>query len=141
VDRVSEALKPYDAAMAVQARRAPVHDMDETGWYRHGVLVWLWVMVHTTVALCKVQTSRSHTAFEAVMAHWAGILVSDGYTVYQRWVHGRQTCLAHLIRRARGLAERQEPELAQCGGRVMTAWPRLVHWAQAPPTAGAVQTW
>jgi transposase len=23
----------------------------------------------------------------------------------------------------------------------MTAWPRLVHWAPAPPTAGAVQTW
>jgi len=43
--------------------------------------------------------------------------------------------------RARGLAERQEPELAQLGVRVMTALPRLVHWAQAPPTAGAVQTW
>jgi transposase len=141
VDRVSEALKPYYAAIAVQARRAPVNYIDETGWYRHGVLVWLWVMVNTTVALFKVQTSRSHTAFEAWIAHWAGILVSDGYTVYQRWVHGRQTCLAHLIRRARGLAERKEPELAQFGGRVMTELQRLVHWAQAPPTVGAVQTW
>ena len=34
-----------------------------------------------------------------------GILVSDGYGVYCQWVHARQTCLAHLIRRARGLAE------------------------------------
>ena len=51
---------------------------DETGWYRHGVLVWLGVMVNTTVALFKVQTSRSHTAFEALIAHGAGILVSDG---------------------------------------------------------------
>jgi transposase len=32
VARVSEARKPDDEAMAVQARRAPVHDMDETGW-------------------------------------------------------------------------------------------------------------
>jgi transposase len=141
VDRVSEALKPYYEAMAVQARRAPVNDIDETSWYRHGVLGWLWVMVNPTVALFQVQTSRSHAAFEALIAHWAGILVSDGYTVYQRWVHGRQTCLAHLIRRARGLAERQEPELARFGGRVMTELQRLVHWAQAPPTAGAVQTW
>jgi transposase len=141
VDRVSEALKPYDEAIAVQARRAPVNYIDETSWYRHGVLGWLWVMVNTTVALFKVQTSRSHAAFEALIAHWAGILVSDGYTVYQRWVHGRQTCLAHLIRRARGLAERQEPELARFGGRVLTELQRLVHWAQAPPTAGAVQTW
>ena len=141
VDRVSEALNPYYEAIAVQARRAPVNYIDETGWYRHGALVWLWVMVNTTVALFKVQTSRSHVAFEALIAHWAGILVSDGYTVYQQWVHGRQTCLAHLIRRARGLAERQEPELAQFGARVMTELQRLVHWAQAPPTAGAVQTW
>ena len=69
VDRVSEALNPYDEAIAVHARRAPVHDMDETGWYWHGVLVWLWVMVNTTVAWFKVQTSRSHTAFEAFIAH------------------------------------------------------------------------
>jgi hypothetical protein len=78
VDRVSEALKPHDEAIAVQARRAPVNDIDETGWYQHGVLVWLWVMVNTTVALFKVQASRSHVAFEALIAHWAGILVSDG---------------------------------------------------------------
>ena len=141
VDRVSEALKPHYEAIAVQARRAPVNYIDETGWSQHGVLAWLWVMVNTTVALFKVQASRSHAAFEALIAHWAGIVVSDGYTVYQQWVYGRQTCLAHLIRRARGLAERQEPELAQFGGRVMTELQRLVHWAHAPPTAGAVQTW
>ena len=56
-------------------------------------------------------------------------------------MHGRQTCLAHLIRRARGLSERQDPELAGFGRRVLTELQRLVHWAQAPPTAGAVQTW
>jgi transposase len=141
VDRVSEALKPHDEAIAVQARRAPANYIDETGWSQHGVLAWLWVMANTTGALFKVQPSRSHTAFEALIAHWAGILVSDGYAVYQHWGHGRQTCLAHLIRRARGLAERQEPELARLGGRVMTAWQRLVYGAHVPPTAGAVQTW
>jgi transposase len=78
VDRVSEALKPHYEAIAVQARQAPVNYLDETGWYRPGVVVWLWVMVNTTVALCKVQTSRRHTAFEAVIAPWAGILGSDG---------------------------------------------------------------
>jgi transposase len=61
--------------------------------------------------------------------------------VYQCWVHGRQTCLAHLIRRARGLSERKEPDLAQFGRRVLAELQRLVHWAHTPPTAGAVQTW
>jgi transposase len=141
VDRVSEALKPHDEAIAVQARRAPVNDIDETGWDRHGVWVWLWVLVHTTVAWFKGQTSRSHIAFEALIAPWAGLLVSAGDAVYQHGVQGRHTCLAPLIRRARGLAERPEPELARCGGRVMTALSRRVHWAHAPPTAGAMQTW
>jgi transposase len=102
---------------------------------------WEWVMVNPTVALFKVQASRSQAAFEALVERWAGIVVSDGYGVYQHWRHGRQTCLAHLIRRARGLSERKEPELAWFGRRVKTEWQRLVSWATAPPTSGEVQTW
>jgi transposase len=141
VERVSEALRPHYEAMAAEARRAPVNYIDETGWYQHGGLAWLWVMVNTTVAFFKVQASRDTRAFAVLVASWAGILVSDGYKVYQHWVHGRQACLAHLLRRARGLAERQEPEVAWFGRRGMTELQRLVHWAQAPPTVGAVQTW
>jgi transposase len=91
--------------------------------------------------LFKVQASRSKAAFEALVERWAGIVVSDGYGVYHHWLHGRQTCLAHLIRRARGLSERKEPELAWFGRRVKTELQRLVSWAAAPPTSSEVQTW
>jgi transposase len=141
VDRVSAAITPHYEAIAAKVRCAQVNYIDETSWYQHGVLAWLWVMVNTTVAFFKVQASRSTAAFEALVKRWAGILVSDGYGVYCQWVHGRQTCLAHLIRRARGLAERKDPELARFGHRVMTELQRLVHWATAPPTSGEVQTW
>jgi transposase len=141
VDRVSGAIKPYYEAIAEQARSAKVNYIDETAWYQHGVLAWLWVMVNATVALFTVQASRSQAAFEALVGRWAGILVSDGYVVYRQWLHGRQACLAHLIRRARGLSERKEPDLAWFGGRTMAELQRLVHWAHAPPTAGEVQTW
>jgi transposase len=112
VDRVSEAIEQLYEAIAQRARRAPVNYIDETAWYQHGVLAWLWVMVNTTVAFFKVQASRSKAALEDLVERWAGILVSDGYGVYCRWVHTRQTCLAHLIRRARGLAEQKDPEVA-----------------------------
>jgi len=141
VDRVSEAIQPHYEAIAEQARGAQVNYSDETAWYQHGVLAWLWVMVNTTVALFTVQTSRSKAAFEALVERWAGILVSDGYGVYQHWVHGRQTYLAHLIRRARGLSERHDPEIAWLGHRALAELQRLVHWATAPPTSGAVQSW
>jgi transposase len=141
VERVSDAITPHYEAIAEKARLAPVNFIDETAWYQHGVLAWLWVMVNATVALFKVQAGRSKAAFEALVEHWAGIMVSDGYGVYQHWVHGRQTCLAHLIRRARGLAERKDPELAWFGRRLLAELQRLVRWATAPPTSGEVQAW
>jgi transposase len=141
VDRVSQAIHPHYEAIAEKARIAKVNYVDETVWYQRGVLTWLWVMVNATVALFKVQACRNKTAFAALIERWAGILVSDGYGVYQSWVHGRQTCLAHLIRRARGLAERRDPELAWFGRRVLAELQRLAHWATAPPTSGDVQTW
>jgi transposase len=98
-------------------------------------------MVNPTVALFKVQASRNKVAFEALVERWAGILISDGYGVYRQWMYGRQACLAHLIRRARGLSERRDPEVAWFGRRVMTEVQRLVHWATAPPTSGEVQMW
>jgi len=136
VDRVSAAIIPYFEAIGAKARGARVNNIDETAWYQHGVLVWLWVMVNTTGALFMVQASRSQAAFEALVERWAGILVSDGYNLYRTWLHGRQTCLAHLIRRPRGLSERQEPELARFGRRVLAELERLVRWATAPPTGG-----
>jgi transposase len=141
VDRVSEAIKPQYEAIAGKARAAKVNYVDETAWYQHGVLAWLWVMVNTTVAFYKVQASRNQAAFAALVERWAGTLVSDGYAVYCQWVHQRQTCLAHLIRRAQGLSERKDPELAWFGGRLLAELQRLVHWATTPPTSGEVQTW
>lgn len=85
-----------------------VNFIDETSWYQHGVLAWLWVMA----------TTRSKKAFEELIGHWVGILVSDGYGVYRKWVNERQTCLAHLIRKALGLAERKDPVIAGFGERV-----------------------
>jgi transposase len=141
VDRVSDAIAPHHEAIATQARTVEVNYIDETAWYPHGVLTWLWVLVNTSVALFTVQSSRSTEAFERLVERWAGILVSDGYGVYRQWLHGRQTCLAHLIRRARGLSERHDPEIAWFGHRTLVELQRLVHWATVPPTAGEVQTW
>src|SRR5918999_2354981 len=46
VDRVSEAISPHYEAIATQARTVKVNYIDETAWYQHGVLAWLWVMVN-----------------------------------------------------------------------------------------------
>jgi transposase len=45
VDRVSAAITPHYEAIGAKARGATVNYIDETAWYQHGVLAWLWVMV------------------------------------------------------------------------------------------------
>jgi transposase len=98
-------------------------------------------MASDTVAFYMIHPHRSKEAFTALIDDWAGILVSDGYGVYQTWVAHRQTCLAHLIRTARGLAERPSPELAACGAWALAELRRLCHMAKAPPTGGEWRAW
>ena len=77
----------------------------------------------------------------ALIEGWQGILVSDGDGVYQDWVHQRQTCLAHLIRSARGLSQRRDPDIAACGNTTLKELQRLCHMAHEPPSGGQWQAW
>jgi len=83
-----------------------------------------------------VHGKRSKEAFKQLIGQWEGILVSDGYGVYKKWVNSRQTCLSHLIRRAKGLAESSNPELSKCGEWALKELRTLVHMARVPPTEG-----
>jgi transposase len=134
IDRVSKAIHPHYEAIGDKARAVAVNHVDETPWKNNGKLNWLWVMANSVVAFFMVHTNRSKAAFETLVGGWEGILVSDGYRLYQNWVHARQTCLAHLIRRAKGLAERKEPELARCGAWARDELRRLCKMAKDPPT-------
>ena len=141
LDRVSQAIEPHYTAIAMQTRRALVTYIDETPWFLTHTLQWLWVMVSDTAALYMIHPRRSKEAFAALIDDWTGILVSDGYGVYQHWVERRQTCLAHLIRTARSLAERPHAELAACGTWALAELQRLCHMAKAPPTGGEWRAW
>lgn len=136
LERMSAALKPHYEAIAQVARNAPVNHVDETSWRRKGKLCWLWVMGNALAAFFMIHRNRSKKAFEALIQDWQGILVSDGYGVYAKWVGLRQSCLAHLIRQARGLSERKDPGIARCGAWTLKELKRLCRMANAPPTVG-----
>ena len=141
IDRVTLAIQPHYETIAHIARQARVNYIDETPWFAQGSLQWLWVMTSPAVAFYRIDPSRSKEAFLALIDDWDGILVSDGYGVYQTWVAKRQTCLAHLIRRARGLAQRHDPQLAAFGTRAVAELQRLCHMAHSPPTGGEWRAW
>ncbi len=136
IDRVSQALLPLYGTIGDIARQAAINHADETPWYLRGSLMWLWVLANPTVAFFLIHPHRSKEAFLALIDTWAGILIADGYGVYTKWVNLRQSCLAHLIRRAQALSEKQDPDLAAFGARLTRELQRLVHMAHAPPTNG-----
>lgn len=136
IDRGAKAISPHYYAITDKARASRINHVDETPWYKGGKLNWLWVMTNPVVAFFMIHANRSRDAFEKLIGAWCGILVSDDYGIYQKWVDKRQTCLAHLIRTACGLAQRRDPELSSCGKWALKELVRLIKMAKAPPTIG-----
>ena len=134
IDRVSEALSPVHQAIGASVRRAAVNHIDETSWQQAGVIKWLWTMTNCLAAFFMVHSKRSQKAFAALIENWRGILVSDNYGVYRNWVNQRQACLAHLIRKARGLSERTDESCRRFGEQLKKALQQLCEFAHAPPS-------
>jgi len=136
IDRASAAVAPHYKAIRAAVAGGDVGYIDETTWKTGGRMRWLWVMANRKAAFFMIHPKRSKEAFEELTSTWNGSLVSDGYKVYQKCVGKRQTCLAYLIRRADGLAQRPVPELAACGKWADAELRRLCRMAKAPPTKG-----
>jgi len=132
VDRTSEALFPIYMRICQVARSFWCNYIDETSWFKENDLHWLWAMVNERVAFYRIDPHRSKEAFEQLVQDWEGILVSDGYGLYRQWVN-RQTCLAHLIRKADALAESKKADLRRFG-EIIAAWLRqLITFSKEPP--------
>jgi transposase len=135
LDRVSRAIAPHYEAIGETVRKAPVNHADETPWKRQGALNYLWLLCNNAVAYFMIHGKRSREAFQALIKEWEGILVSDGYAVYRDWLR-RQSCLAHLIRDAKGLCEHSNPDISRPGRWILSELRRLCHMAKERPTVG-----
>jgi len=95
-------------------RHAELVYADETGWKENGRPLWLWVFTCATASLFVVGRRTQEVVVRVLGAQFANWLMSDGYWVYRQY-DWRLRCLAHLIRKARGLEQSLEAE-ANCFG-------------------------
>lgn len=133
IDRTSQAIEPIYNEIGDQARKAKVNGVDETSWFQSGKLQWLWTMANNVVAFFMIHPNRSKEAFLQLIDDWKGILISDDYGVYVNWVNKRQRCLAHFIRKAKGLSERENESIKAFGENILKELRLLCHWAKKPP--------
>ena len=134
IDRASESILPAYEKIGQKARSSQCNYVDETSWFMNNVLIWLWAMVSHSVAFYRIDPKRSKQAFLRLIEDWDGILVSDSYGLYRKWVHGRQVCLAHLIRKADALVERKKPDVRRFGQIVGCHLRQLIQFSKDPPT-------
>ena len=105
--RAARQAAPTYAALREQIRGSPVVSPDETSWKVAGELWWLWAFATATTVVYAIQDGRGFDEAAAVLgAEFNGVLVRDGWAPYRQFAHAaHQTCLAHLIRRCREIAE------------------------------------
>ena len=105
--RAARVAAPTYAALCAQVRGSPVVSPDETGWRVDAVLHWLWAFATPDTTVYAIRPGRSFDDAAAILgADFDGVLVRDGWAPYRRFTDAlHQSCLAHLLRRARTLRE------------------------------------
>jgi transposase len=96
----SAALAPVYEEAHQAAQAAPRANFDETGW-REGPKkkAWLWVMVTALLTVFRIDRRRNANAFKALAGRFKGILSSDRWPTYMKWLKRlHQLCWAHLKR-------------------------------------------
>lgn len=111
------AVAQLEAEFIAEIERSELLYVDETGWKENGKTVWLWVLKTMTVTFYVIG-SRSWNTIAEIMENFAGWLMSDGYGQYRKYGK-RLRCLAHIIRKARGVSESCHPEAAEFGKKIL----------------------
>jgi transposase-like protein len=114
IQQAARAVEPLEDSLTEELHQAAIVHVDETSWKEAGLNLWLWVFVSSCTAYMVIG-SRAAEMFENVMRqNFAGFLMSDGYGVY-RSRENRLRCWAHLLRKAKGLAESTHREAQKHG--------------------------
>jgi transposase len=130
INRRAAARLEGDYRTVLDDLRRPQHlTPDETGWRLGGCPAWLHVWVGERATAYAIDPQRSADALERVIGRdWSGVLCHDGYATYNRFgeaVH--QSCVAHVLRRAKGLLETARGGAVRFPREVIDLFTEAVH--------------
>ncbi len=114
IQRVARKAESTWHALRDAARRSELAHMDETGWKVDAQLRWLWAVVTEHITFCQILPGRGFVQAAGILgADYAGWLIHDGLQLYYKFLKAaHQSCIAHLIRRCRDMAEVATPVAA-----------------------------
>lgn len=112
---------------------------DETTWLEQAHTLWLWVFLSSTITYYCVGRRTKQFLESVLRKSFSGWLMTDGYGAYRHY-EKRLRCWAHLLRKAKGLAESTDATAIVFGQLVLElmntcmsaiyAWRRALHPAE-----------
>lgn len=99
--------QPIYEDLIQKMRHCDLVHADETYWREDGENVFIWYAGNDQVAVYRIDSHRSAEAAKQLLGERIqGLLVTDAYASYNAiQVEGRQSCLAHLLRKAKEIKE------------------------------------
>jgi hypothetical protein len=125
-----------------EMRRSAQLHMDETGWREDGQNGYVWVCSTAGVAPVRYyeyDRSRSQAVAQRLLgAQFTGVLSSDFYGGYNRYLGPHQRCWVHLLRDLHELKEEhaQQAEVLEWAAKVRRLYEDAQHFVQAKAAPG-----
>lgn len=127
---------PVEQALLEAIGHSPLLHVDEMVWPEAGAALWFWVFCSVNSVLYRVGSRAKEMFVNAMPEGFTGLLMTGGYGVYRHYPN-RLRCWAHLIRKARGLAEATCRLTREVGSRLLALLSSLMATVRAamPPSA------
>jgi transposase len=125
-----------------EMRRSALLHMDETGWREDGQNGYVWVCSTggiEPVRYYEYDRSRSQAVAQRLLgAQFTGVLSSDFYGGYNRYLGPHQRCWVHLLRDLHELKEEhaQQAAVLEWAAKVRRLYEDAQHFVQATPAPG-----
>lgn len=110
----ARACEPVMEQLNEELKREELLYGDETPHKQAGEPLWLWVALGLTTVIFFIGRRTKETFWGHIGLEFAGWLMADGYGAYREYKL-RLRCWAHLIRKARALAEGFTPHVQGYG--------------------------
>ena len=105
--RAAQKGQPLYDDLKEKLRYAAIVHGDETSWRQDGINHHVWYGGNNELAYFHIDRHRSSEVAESIFGNnFQGVLTTDGYAAYNAVnAKDRQSCLAHLIRRAKEIKQ------------------------------------
>lgn len=106
--RVAEATRQNYESLLRKILKSPYVHVDETDLRVAGRKYWVWVFCTPTLTFYVIKPTRGGKVVREVLHDYSGVIISDGYKVYEGIGKAQQRCWAHLLREAEWLAQEHD---------------------------------